>query len=249
MVNTLKSTPIISVMEKKIDDQKEAEIIDSYRILLTERIVRNIAHEVRNPLTNVMLGLDQLRNEFPSKDNEGVDIYFSIIKRNCDRINELISSLVNSAKPSELVINDHSINKLIDDALLVLEEKIKSGKITIKKNYTEKIPPLAVDGEKIKVAFSNIISNAINAMEEKAGILEIETAIENDKCMVKFKDNGIGISNENISRIFDPFFRVKSHGPGLGLTTTQNIVNNHKGIIKVNSALCIGTTFTVSFML
>lgn len=226
-----------------------AESIDSYRISLTEKIVRNIAHEVRNPLTNIMLGLDQLKNEFPPEEKESADIYFNIIKRNCDRINELISNLVNAAKPPDLILADYSVNKLMDEVLAITDKKLKSGKITIQRKYNLQLPNILVDGEKIKNAFLNIILNAINAMEGKAGILEIQTELDDKKCVIKFRDNGIGISKENLSRIFDPFFRLKSNGSGLGLTMTQNIIHNHKGIIKADSTPGIGTTFIVSFLL
>lgn len=235
-------------LKSKIE-KPETELMDSYRIFLTEKIARNIAHEIRNPLTNIMLGLDQLNNEFSIEEKESAAIYYNIIKRNCDRINELISSLVNAAKPPDLIIANHSVNTLMDEALAITDDKIRSGKVTIQRKYDLQLPSIAVDGEKIKSAFSNIILNALRAMEGKAGILEIKTEFEDKKCIIKFSDNGIGINKEDISRIFDPFFRVKSTGAGLGLTTTQNIIHNHKGIIKADSILGVGTTFTVSFSL
>ncbi|HET6245665.1 MAG: hypothetical protein H0V01_00395 [Bacteroidetes bacterium] len=230
----------------KKNDLSEAELINSYRILLTEKIARNIAHEIRNPLTNVMLGLDQLKNEFTSEKNEPFALYFNIIKRNCDRINELISSLVDAAKPLSLTISDHSVNKLLDEVLAGVDEKIKSGKIKIQKKYTLKTSPIALDGEKIKSAFLNVILNAIQSMEGKTGLLEIQTEFKDKKCTIKFTDNGIGISKENLPLIFDPFFRIRSSGKGLGLTTAQNIIHNHKGNIRAESQPGIGSTFTIN---
>ncbi|MDQ3192808.1 MAG: ATP-binding protein [Bacteroidota bacterium] len=227
--------------ETPVDD-----LIDTYRIFLTENIARNIAHEVRNPLTNIMLGLDQLRNEFPLEDNESAQTYFNIIKRNCDRINELISSLVNASKEPELTVGEFSLNQLMDEVLKTTDEKIKSGKITVQRKYNLQLPPILVDGEKIKNVLFNIILNAIQSMEGKSGKLEIQTAHEDQKFTIKIIDNGTGISNENLPRIFDPFFRVKANGTGLGLTTSQNIIHNHNGSIKANSSLGIGSTFTIS---
>lgn len=228
----------------KLNQSPQGDIINKYRISLTERIVRNIAHEIRNPLTNVMLGLEQLKNECPP-ENETAGIYFDIIKRNCDRINGLITSLVNAAKPAELSKNLQPVNRLVDDALLMVKERLSENNITINKNFDENIPDLNVDPERIRMAFKIILENAIQAMSGINGKLDIETRFESNKFLVSFKDNGIGIKQDDINSIFDPFFRVKSNGAGLGLTLAQNIITSHNGSIKVMSTPGEGATFTV----
>ncbi|MBA3898960.1 MAG: hypothetical protein H0X62_01930 [Bacteroidetes bacterium] len=240
-IKDLKDSP-----EVIINPPSENDIIDDYRISLTERIVRNIAHEIRNPLTNVMLGLEQLKNEFPT-ENEASEVYFSIIKRNCERINDLITNLVNAAKPSELLKNPQSINHLLEEVIQISKEKIEKSNIVLKKQFEEALPNANVDPDKIKEVFKNILDNAFRAMDGKKGELELKTQYLDDQfIIISIKDNGIGILPEDLKKIFDPFFRVKSSGTGLGLTLAQNIITNHKGNIKAVSNPNDGTTFTIT---
>ena len=92
-----------------------------------------------------------------------------------------------------------------------------------------------VDKEKIKLAFLNIIVNAIEAMEKDKGVLTIRTFKQGNKCIVEFSDNGTGMDEDTVQKLFDPYFTSKANGNGLGLTNTQNIILNHKGNINVRS--------------
>jgi signal transduction histidine kinase len=103
-----------------------------------------------------------------------------------------------------------------------------------------------VDPEKIKVAFLNIIVNAIEAMETDKGILRIKTEEKNGECLITFSDNGIGIEKDSLSKLFDPYYTSKAKGTGLGLTTAQNIVLHHNGSILTESEIGKGTSFIIS---
>jgi signal transduction histidine kinase len=229
---------------KEKDYISNKELINNYRLSLTERIVRNLAHEIRNPLTNVMLGLEQLKNEYPPQ-HEDTQIFFNIISRNCARINDLITVLVDAAKPAELSLGMHSINDLLEDVLNISKAKMESKKITLNKQFAEGLPKISVDSEKIKVVFDNILENAFRAMDGFPGKLEVKTAFANNSLSISIKDNGIGILPDDLEKIFDPFFRFKSNGAGLGLTLAQNIIANHNGMIDVSSHPADGTVFTV----
>ncbi|MBK9465472.1 MAG: hypothetical protein IPN56_11895 [Chitinophagaceae bacterium] len=133
----------------------------------TGRIARTIAHEVRNPLTNIDLAVDQLQTEVVVQPDESSTMLFDIIKRNSNRINQLISDLLNSTKSSELATEKISINDLLDDALKEAEDRITLANVEVVKKYSRDICDVAVDKEKIKIAFLNIIINAIEAMESK----------------------------------------------------------------------------------
>jgi signal transduction histidine kinase len=232
---------------KNVDfiDSSKNEIINNYRISLTERIVRNLAHEIRNPLTNVMLGLEQLKNECPP-ENDAAAVYFDIIKRNCNRINDLIGTLVNAAKPFELSKSPQSINELLEEVLLLSKEKFSANEIVLNKVFGDYLPMANVDPGQIKEAFINILDNAFHAMSGMRGQLELKTAYQDNQFTITFKDNGIGILPDNLSKVFDPFFKVKSHGKGLGLTLAQNIIASHKGSINVTSNPAEGTIFTIT---
>jgi signal transduction histidine kinase len=212
----------------------------------TGRIARTIAHEVRNPLTNINLATSQLKTDIPAPD-ENMLYLFGIIDRNSNRINKLISDLLNSTKFTELRFTTALVNDILDDSLRMAKDRIELNQITIKKNYTTKCK-LNIDTEKIKIPFLNIIINAIEAMEPGKGILEITTKEEGGKCVIIINDNGIGMDAEELSKVFEPYFSNKPKGHGLGLTNTQNIIFNHQGTISVESEAGKGSTFIIKLI-
>ena len=238
-------------LNNRIDELNKAntELIQmrsQEKFAATGRIARTIAHEVRNPLTNINLATDQLRNEIIQKD-ESTEYIFEMINRNCIRINQLISDLLNSTKFSELDYEKVSINDLIDEALKEAEDRIALTNVKVVKKYSTDICDISVDKTRIRIAFLNIIINALEAMEEKGqGILTLETKGEKDKCKIIISDNGIGLDDDMVSQLFEAYFTSKPKGNGLGLTNTQNIILNHKGNITVKSEKGVGTSFTIT---
>lgn len=223
----------------------------------TGRVARTIAHEVRNPLTNINLAVEQLQSELNGKGTDGArqadtakvadsaDMMLEMIARNSARINLLITDLLNSTKFTELVYQRFSANQLLDETLELAKDRITLKNITVTKNYMDGICDILVDPERIKIAFLNIIVNAIEAMEPGSGILQLKTFSRDDKCIISIIDNGPGIDEESLSKVFDPYFTSKTRGTGLGLTNTQNIILNHNGHIGLDSKKGIGTTFTI----
>ena len=211
----------------------------------TGRIARTIAHEIRNPLTNINLATDQLSTEMIA--NENSDFLFEMINRNTNRINVLISDLLNSTKFSELSYEKVSINALLEETLQLAQDRIHLNNVTLIKNFSEDICDISADKEKIKIAFLNVIINALEAMQGKPGAtFTIQTSKVDEKCIVTMSDNGDGIDEESITKLFEPYFTKKPKGNGLGLTNTQNIIFNHRGTIIVESKVKVGTTFTIS---
>lgn len=222
------------------------ELRNLEKYALTGRVARVIAHEVRNPLTNINLATEQLRSEIG--DNGDAEMLFAMIKRNSERINQLVSDLLATTRVSELKFSMISVNNLIDESLNLALDRIKLNGVQVVKDYDPGICPISVDAEKIKIAFLNIIVNGIEAMKEN-GILKISTSKKGDKCIVKFSDNGIGMSKSDMDRLFEPYFTTKEKGNGLGLANSQNIILAHQGSISAESEPGNGTAFTVSFII
>jgi len=212
----------------------------------TGRIARTIAHEVRNPLTNINLAVDQLKNDLNGQPPENTGVMLDMISRNSVRINQLITDLLNSTKFTELVYKRVSVNQLLDETLELAKDRIQLNNITVSKNYAGDICEIAVDVERMRIAFLNLIVNAIEAMEPGKGILQLKTLSTNGKCMVVITDNGPGIDAASQSKLFEAYFTTKSGGTGLGLTNTQNIILNHKGYINMESEVGKGTTFSIT---
>ncbi len=228
----------LAAANKEIKEYKEVEKFAS-----TGRISRTIAHEVRNPLTNIDLAAEQLRESIPpTEENE---MLLDMVGRNSMRINQLISNLLNATKFTELIPSDVSINELLEDALALAGDRINLKRVVVERNFDKNICKIKVDEEKMKIAFLNIIVNAIEAMPENDGKLTIRTSRQGEFCIIEFIDNGEGMDEEILSKLFEPYFTVKENGNGLGLTNTQNVILNHKGKIDVKSEVSKGTTFEV----
>jgi two-component system, sporulation sensor kinase E len=228
---------------------KEEEEHNLKKFSSTGRIARLLAHEVKNPLTTIVLSADQLQMELPEEVLKESGDLIEVIQRNCQRINQLVTQLLDSTRFSELTISPQSINSLLDEALDTVKDRIELKKIKITKAYDPDICAIEVDPEKVKIAFINLIVNAVEAIDRKEGVLKLTTSIKGKSCRIEIEDNGGGIRKENLERLFEPFFTSKSTGTGLGLTNTQNIVFSHRGSIRVKSEVGRGTTFIVNFKL
>lgn len=235
----------VAELNKLNTELVELKSIEKFAV--TGRISRTIAHEVRNPLTNINLAAEHLRSEIsPAAET---DILLDMITRNSNRINQLISDLLNSTKVSLLEYQKISINDLLDTSLEFAQDRIELKGIKVIKNYALNACDISVDIQKMNIAFLNIIVNAVESMEPNMGILNIKTEQTKDHCIAIISDNGKGMNEEEVTRLFEPYFTTKENGTGLGLTNTQNIILSHKAKIKAQSIPGKGTSFIISLPL
>ncbi len=209
----------------------------------TGRIARTIAHEVRNPLTNISLASEQLRELVPG--NEEAALLLDMIGRNSSRINQLVSDLLQSTRFAQLEYTVADINELLEETLTMAKDRLELHQVKLEKKFAQNLCKVPVDREKIRLAFLNIIVNAIEAMEKGKGVLRVTTRLQGDKCLIEFSDNGSGMDEETLQKLFEPYFTSKLKGNGLGLTNTQNIILNHKGTISAQSVKGEGSRFIV----
>ena len=209
----------------------------------TGRIARTIAHEVRNPLTNISLATEQLQ-EMATHHSDST-MLLDMISRNANRINLLVSDLLNATRFVQLEFTEIDINELAEETLELAKDRIELKQIMVEKEYSDELCKVSVDTEKMKLALLNIIVNAIEAMEKNNGILQLKTKKQGNKCLIEIKDNGVGMDEDTLQKLFEPYFTAKQKGSGLGLTNTQNIILNHGGNIKVYSKPGHGSTFIV----
>jgi PAS domain S-box-containing protein len=221
----------------------ERDLVTSEKLAITGRLTQMLAHEVRNPLTSINLTVEQLEYEL---DNKAYDSYLHIIKRNCKRISDLIMELLYASKAPEIKMSKYSINKLIDETLELCLDRIKMKNISIEKNYADELCEVMMDKSKIKTALLNVVVNAIEAVPDEGGKISIRTSEEKGKCYIEVSDNGIGIPQTNIEKIFEPYFTAKEGGVGLGLATVHKIIQSHSGTIEVESEINKGTKFAIA---
>jgi signal transduction histidine kinase len=210
----------------------------------TGRLVRTLAHEVRNPLNNINMSVEQLIHSPASQET---DLFLDIIQRNSKRIGDLITELLDSARPSDLVFERCTLQTVMDESIAEALDRITLQRINMQIRYCNEPCFIMANKEKLKIAFLNIIINAVEAMTPNHGELDIDIQTSSILHKVIIKDNGCGIPEENLSRLFEPYFTSKRNGMGLGLAATLNILQSHKAHIDVSSGVGEGTTFVIAF--
>lgn len=226
----------------------ELDLMVAEKLSMTGKLARTIAHEIRNPLTNLNLALDNLKEEISEREEEAT-MYTEIIQRSSNRIEALIGDLLNSSKPKELQLELSSLHRILDDALELVRDRAKLQGIKIEEVMEDEIPRVFVDREKLSIALVNILLNGIEAIQHSEGLLRVKTEVRGNSIFLIIQDNGQGIEKDDLKKIFDPFYTSKSEGTGLGLTSTLNILSSHNASIQVGSTVGKGTRFEIEFPL
>jgi two-component system NtrC family sensor kinase len=214
-------------------------------------LTAGLAHEIRNPLVAIRTFTQLLPERY--EDAEFREGFQGLALKEVDRICGLINDLLSFARPSRPNVAEENVNDVVDGIARILETEAKEKGVEIKRNFAAELPRIWIDREQMKQVFMNLILNAIQAMRD-GGTLFISTRLysknesgENGRFLqVEIRDTGIGIPEENLQHIFDPFFTNKDEGSGLGLSISHQIVQEHGGYIVVESKLGKGTSFFIN---
>lgn len=226
--------------------QMEEELIRSTKLAGLGEMAAGIAHEIKNPLTGVALGLEKLEKSVqPGSREEKV---LEMVSLDIDRINNIVSRLLDLARRKKPDLELHRVNDIVNDMILNISSPSTQKGIEINTSLTEELAKIYCDESQLYQVFLNLALNAIQAMD-KGDTLTISTTRINrkgaKKIAISFRDTGVGISRENIKMIFEPFFSSREGGTGLGLTICHNIIKDHNGELVVESIFGEGTTMTV----
>jgi PAS domain S-box-containing protein len=224
--------------------QAEQTKLQLEKLEATYRLVRTLAHEIRNPLTNIGLSVEGMLDKGLEESQIS---YIDIIKRGSKRINDIISELLQSSKTVELKPELVDLNVLIDEVLAIAQDRIELKNIKTNVNLLDFPVIKKLDKEKFKIAILNLVVNAVEAMDKEDSLLSVSLTKNLDQTIIQIKDNGSGIKEEELKKLFEPYFTTKKTGMGLGLVSTLNIIKSHKANIEVDSKSAIGTTFKVIF--
>jgi len=222
--------------------KSEHDLMIAEKLAFVGKIARTLAHEVRNPLTNISLSVEQLE-EYVAEEN--YRIYFDIIKRNGKRINDLVTELLENSKPMELNKSAMPLESILQNTVDLARDRANLKNIKLVTDFKLSNENVIADESKLTIALLNIIINAIESVQKNTGIIKIASSCGNAKCFISIEDNGCGIDKEHITKIFDPYFTSKPNGMGLGLSATQNIIHTHKGRIDIESEPGKGTKFQI----
>ncbi len=244
----LKAEPIEIIEENEL---LKKEIVQTEKFKAVATLASGIAHEIKNPLTTIKTFFDYLPEK--RNDPEFLDKLNRVVGSEINRVDGLVHQLLEFAKPSPLQLQDTNITKIIDDSLSLLENRLKQHKVQVVRQFTIHDPRTTIqaDPNKLKQAFLNILLNAIDAMPN-GGTLTVSTDLRSSvtpSVLICVRDSGCGIDKKDLPHIFDPFFTKKETGTGLGLAITQGIIQEHKGKIKVESTLGIGSKFIIELPL
>jgi signal transduction histidine kinase len=182
-----------------------------------------------------------------TKLDEEQSQYISMITRGAERVNELINNLLLSEQIAKPRSGFHSLHQLLEEVLIMAKDRILLKKVAVCREYAATEHILLLDKEKIKIALTNIVINAIDAMPSEGGELKLTTKSIGGQTSIEIQDNGKGISKGNLARIFEPYFTNKPGGMGLGLSATLDILRANHASVDVRSEEGRGTCFMLSF--
>lgn len=230
-----------------ITNLKRAEKItlQAEKLAAAGRLVRTLAHEVRNPLSNIHMSAEQL--EASGSITPDDKVFLEIIQRNGKRINDLITELLDSSRPTELRYRPVALQEVLEETIKIARDRMTLKQIDIQVKFPEEPGIIQADDEKLRIAFLNIIINATEAISHADGRIAIELLHFGSHFRVQITDNGCGISHEDLPRLFEPYFTSKRNGMGLGLASTLNIIQAHRGVVDVKSQVGVGTSFIITF--
>ena len=224
------------------------------RIRIAERLsslghlAAGVAHEIRNPLNAIGLGLQRLRREFAPQEESQNQEYLAladVMSKEIRRVNGIIEEFLTLSRPFQLHLATSSLQDLLKNLVLLLQEEASSRGIRLQLEMTPELPSIKMDAEKLMQAFLNLVKNGIQAIENE-GTVRIEARILKNRIQISISDTGAGISSDQIEKIFNYYYTTKEKGVGLGLPIAHRIIEAHGGQLTVESQVGSGTRVTVA---
>lgn len=214
--------------------------MQAQKLAVAGQIAAGIAHEVRNPLTSVNGFLQLMKTQYPERTD-----YFDIIFSEIKRIDFVLSELLVLAKPQSVHFQEVQLHELLEQVITLLKTNAVLSNIDLKQPFKRQdAGAILADANQMKQLFINLIKNAIEAMPE-GGSIYISTEKVLNEWKITIQDEGKGMSEKDIQKIYDPFFSTKKEGTGLGLTICATILKDHHGTMDVSSELGKGTAFHI----
>jgi len=227
--------------------RSEQQTLESERLNALTLLAAGVAHEIGNPLNSLNIHLQLIEREarkFDGAERAELQESVEVARAEVNRLDSIIGQFLRAIRPTRPQLRPESVNSIVEEAIRFFAPEIKDRDIVVEQELRSDLPLLELDRDQMKQAFYNVIKNSFEAMKAR-GILRIRTDTDESHVLVRFTDTGGGISAENLSRVFEPYFTTKTSGTGLGLLIVRRIVREHGGELSIESSEGKGLTLTI----
>ena len=223
----------------------EAEISRQARLSELGNLAATVAHEIRNPLNSVSMGLQRLKSEFtPTQDPDDYNRFLDLMQGEVRRLNSIVEQCLSLTRPLNLKLEEISVKEFLDELATLVAGDAHASNVKMDLQVSATLPPLRADRNYLKQLLLNLILNGIQAMP-RGGTLTIDARPDKDFLQLTVTDHGTGMAPETATRIFEPYFTTKADGSGLGLSIARRIAEAHGGTITADSQPEHGSRFVV----
>src|SRR5438067_2000818 len=223
------------------------QTIESERLNALTLLAAGVAHEIGNPLNSLHIHLQLMERKVRELDNNSkaeLQDSIDVARSEIGRLDSIVTQFLRAIRPSRPQLHPESINVIVEEAVRFFAPEIRDRDVVVEQELRSDLPLLQVDRDQMKQAFYNVIKNSLEAMKRR-GILRIHTDMDDKHVLISFIDSGGGMSSEDLSRVFEPYFTTKSSGTGLGLLIVRRIVREHGGELSIESSQGQGLTLTI----
>src|SRR5206468_4784815 len=210
-------------------------------------LAAGVAHEIGNPLNSLHIHLQLMeRKVHDLEDGAKAELQESIdiARAEVNRLDSIVTQFLRAIRPSKPQLNPENVNTIVEEAVRFFAPEIQDRDVVVEQRLSSDLPLLQIDRDQMKQAFYNVIKNSLEAMKRR-GILRIHTDMDDKHVLINFIDSGGGMSPEDLSRVFEPYFTTKLSGTGLGLLIVRRIVREHGGELSIESSQGKGLTLTI----
>jgi signal transduction histidine kinase len=223
------------------------QTIESERLNALRLLAAGVAHEIGNPLNSLHIHL-QLMERSVQKLHDGqkaeLEQSIDVARSEVNRLDSIVTQFLKAIRPSRPQLRPENVNTIVEEAVRFFAPELQDREIAIEQELRSDLPLLQLDRDQMKQAFYNVIKNSVEAMHRR-GTLRIRTDLADTHVIVRFVDTGGGMSAENLSHVFEPYFTTKPSGSGLGLLIVRRIVREHGGELSIESSQGRGLTLTI----
>ncbi|PYJ47957.1 MAG: PAS domain-containing sensor histidine kinase [Verrucomicrobia bacterium] len=225
----------------------ERQTIESERLNALTLLAAGVAHEIGNPLNSLNIHLQLMERQarkFDGAARDELQESIDVARSEIARLDSIVTQFLRAIRPTRPQLRPENINVVVQEAVRFFASQIEERDIVVEQELRSDLPLIQVDRDQMKQAFYNVIKNSLEAMKRR-GILRIRTDMDDSHVFIKFVDTGGGMSAENLSRVFEPYFTTKPSGTGLGLLIVRRIVREHGGELSIESKEGKGLTLTI----